>query len=84
MISIKWTSRIMCSLKKKEEKKKRGNTDDPSNYRGFFLLSVVRKVCACFIQIRYKFNTTFNTAVTETDSEILGKHRQKKNPGLLQ
>ena len=22
--------------------------------------------------------TTFNTAVTETDSEILGKHRQKK------
>ena len=24
--------------------------------------------------------TTFNTAVTETASEILGKHRQKKNP----
>ena len=23
--------------------------------------------------------TTFNTAVTETASEILGKHRQKKN-----
>ena len=23
---------------------------------------------------------TFNTAVTETASEILGKHRQKKNP----
>ena len=34
--------------------------------------------------------TTFNTAVTETASEILGKHRQKththkkKKPGLLQ
>ena len=29
--------------------------------------------------------TTFNTAVTETASEILGKHRQKKkNPGSLQ
>ena len=29
--------------------------------------------------------TTFNTAVTETASEILGKHRQKKQkPGLLQ
>ena len=28
--------------------------------------------------------TTFNTAVTETTSEILGKHRQKKNPGSLQ
>ena len=27
---------------------------------------------------------TFNTAVTETASEILGKHRQKKNPGSLQ
>ena len=24
--------------------------------------------------------TTFNTTVTETASEILGKHRQKKNP----
>ena len=24
--------------------------------------------------------TTFNTAVNETDSEILGKHRQKKKP----
>ena len=24
--------------------------------------------------------TTFNTAVTETTSEILGKHRQKKKP----
>ena len=24
--------------------------------------------------------TTFNTAVTETASEILGKHRQMKNP----
>ena len=24
--------------------------------------------------------TTFNTAVTETASEILGKHRQKKTP----
>ena len=29
--------------------------------------------------------TTFNRAVTETASEILGKHRQKeKNPGSLQ
>ena len=28
--------------------------------------------------------TTFNTAVTETASEILGKHRQKKYPGSLQ
>ena len=31
--------------------------------------------------------TTFNTAVTETASEILGKHRQKfkkKKPGLQQ
>ena len=28
--------------------------------------------------------TTFNTAVTETASEILGKHCQKKNPGSLQ
>ena len=28
--------------------------------------------------------TTFNTAVTETASEILGRHRQKKNPGSLQ
>ena len=28
--------------------------------------------------------TTFNTAVTETASEILGKHRQKKNSGSLQ
>ena len=29
--------------------------------------------------------TTFNTAVTETASEILGKHRQKKKkPGSLQ
>ena len=28
--------------------------------------------------------TTFNTAVTETSSEILGKHRQKKNPVSLQ
>ena len=27
---------------------------------------------------------TFNTAVTETASEILGKHRQKKKPGSLQ
>ena len=26
--------------------------------------------------------TTFNTAVTETASEILGKHRQNKNPWL--
>ena len=25
-------------------------------------------------------NTTFNTAVTETASEILGKHRQQKKP----
>ena len=28
--------------------------------------------------------TNFNTAVTETAREILGKHRQKKNPGSLQ
>ena len=28
--------------------------------------------------------TTFNTAVTETASEILGKHRQKKKHGSLQ
>ena len=29
--------------------------------------------------------TIYNTAVTETVSEILGKHRQKKkNPGSLQ
>ena len=28
--------------------------------------------------------TTFNTAVTETASGILGKHRPKKNPGSLQ
>ena len=28
--------------------------------------------------------TAFNTAVTEIASEILGKHRQKKNPGSLQ
>ena len=28
--------------------------------------------------------TTFNTAVTETASEILGKHRQKEKPGPLQ
>ena len=28
--------------------------------------------------------TTFNTAVTETASEILGKHRQKKKTWLLQ
>ena len=28
--------------------------------------------------------TNFNTAVTETASEILSKHRQKKNPGLVQ
>ena len=28
--------------------------------------------------------TTFNTAVTETVIEILGKHRQKKKPGSLQ
>ena len=27
---------------------------------------------------------TFNTAVTETAREILGKHSQKKNPGSLQ
>ena len=26
--------------------------------------------------------TTFNTAMTETASEILGKHRQKKEPGI--
>ena len=26
--------------------------------------------------------TTFNTAVTETASEILGKHRQQKNPWI--
>ena len=26
--------------------------------------------------------TTFNTAMTETDSEILGKHRQKKEPWI--
>ena len=26
--------------------------------------------------------TTFNTAATETASEILGKHHQKKNPGV--
>ena len=28
------------------------------------------------------FITTFNTAVTETASEILGKHRQKKKPWI--
>ena len=28
--------------------------------------------------------TTFNTAVTETASEILGKHCQKKKPGSIQ
>ena len=28
--------------------------------------------------------TNFNTAVTETAREILGKHRQKKNPRSLQ
>ena len=28
--------------------------------------------------------TTFSTAVTETASEILGKHRPKKNPGSPQ
>ena len=28
--------------------------------------------------------TTLSTTVTETTSEILGKHRQKKNPGSLQ
>ena len=28
--------------------------------------------------------TTFNTAMTETAGEILGKHRQKKKPGSLQ
>ena len=28
--------------------------------------------------------TTFNTAVTGTASEILGKHRQMKSPGSLQ
>ena len=28
--------------------------------------------------------TTFNRAVTETFGEILGKQRQKKNPGSLQ
>ena len=28
--------------------------------------------------------TTFNTAVTETASEIFGEHRQKKKPGSLQ
>ena len=27
-------------------------------------------------------NTTFNTAVTETASKILGKHRQKKKPWI--
>ena len=27
--------------------------------------------------------TTFNTAVTETASEILGKHRQKKKPWVI-
>ena len=27
---------------------------------------------------------TFNTALTETASEVLGKHRQKKKPGSLQ
>ena len=27
-------------------------------------------------------NTTFNTAVTETASEIFGKHRQKKKPWI--
>ena len=26
--------------------------------------------------------TTFNTAVTETASEILGKHRQRKEPWI--
>ena len=26
--------------------------------------------------------TIFNTAVTETDNEILGKHRQKKKPWI--
>ena len=28
--------------------------------------------------------TIFNTAVTKSAGEILGKHRQKKNPGSLQ
>ena len=28
--------------------------------------------------------TTFNTAVTETASEILGKHRQKKKPWITE
>ena len=28
--------------------------------------------------------TTFNTAVTETASEILGKHRQKKKPWVTE
>ena len=28
--------------------------------------------------------TTFITAVTETTTEVLDKHRQKKNPGSLQ
>ena len=32
----------------------------------------------------YSMITTFNTAVTETASEIFGKHRQKKKPWLLQ
>ena len=27
--------------------------------------------------------TTFNTAVTETASEIFGKHRQKKKPFII-
>ena len=30
----------------------------------------------------YSMITTFNTAVTETASEILGKHRQKKKPWI--
>ena len=28
--------------------------------------------------------TTFNTKVTETASEIIGKHHRRKNPGSLQ
>ena len=31
---------------------------------------------------KYSMITTFNTAVTETASEILGKHRQKRNPWI--
>ena len=32
--------------------------------------------------MRFEMITTFNTAVTETTSEILGKHCQKKKPWI--